>query len=208
MRIGGEAPRGGPILNRGAKAIVQSRVAAASGRRLQVEHCRDARLQQHRCGYTAGRSSRPAGVWPVMAPPRHDEELARQRDNHRLARSASRIRRSTPIPRAERAAFLVHQMTPGEFNHPAAHPGVACFGETSLASPLAALVWSSCEAGIARQSPTIPDLSREHLLDEHLRGLDPDADHSGKRTRCRMASVVWRCLQTLGAGLLDLLDGT
>jgi hypothetical protein len=33
MRIGGEAPRGGPILNRGAKAIVQRRVAAASGGR-------------------------------------------------------------------------------------------------------------------------------------------------------------------------------
>ena len=36
-RIGGEAPRGGPILNRGAKAIVQRRVAAASIRRLQLE---------------------------------------------------------------------------------------------------------------------------------------------------------------------------
>ena len=67
MRIGGEAPRGGPILNRGAKAIVQRRVAAASGRRLQVEHPRDARPQQLRCGYAAGRSSRPSGASPVVA---------------------------------------------------------------------------------------------------------------------------------------------
>jgi hypothetical protein len=87
-------------------------------------------------------------------PPQHDEELARQRDNHRLARSASRVRRSPSLPRAEWAAYLVHQMTPGEFDHPAAHAGVACFGEASLASSLAALIWSSCEAGIARQSPT------------------------------------------------------
>ena len=48
MRIGGKAPRGGPILNRGAKAIVQHRVAAASVRRLQVEQRCDARLQQLR----------------------------------------------------------------------------------------------------------------------------------------------------------------
>jgi len=67
MRIGGEAPRGGPTLNRGAKAIVQRRVAAASGRRLQVEHRRDARLQQLSIGYAAGRSSRPAGISPVVA---------------------------------------------------------------------------------------------------------------------------------------------
>ena len=51
-------------------------------------------------------------------------------------------------------------MTPGEFDHPAAHAGVARFGETSLAPSLAALVWSSGETGIARQGPTIPDLSR------------------------------------------------
>ena len=97
-------------------------------------------------------------------------------------------------------------MTPGEFNHPAAHAGVACFGEASLASSLAALVWSSSEAGVARQSPTVPDLAREHLLDEHVCGLDPDGDNSGKRTRRRMASPLWRLRQTLGAGLLDLVD--
>src|SRR5271165_5920069 len=97
-------------------------------------------------------------------------------------------------------------MTPSEFDHPAAHAGVACFGEASLASSLAALVWSSGEAGVARQSPPIPDLSREHLLDEHVRGLNPDADHPGQRTRRRVASLVRRLRQTLGTGLLDLLD--
>jgi hypothetical protein len=37
-------------------------------------------------------------------------------------------------------------MTPGEFDHPAAHAGVACFGEAWLASSLAALVWGAGEA--------------------------------------------------------------
>ena len=57
MRIGGEAPRGGPILNRGAKAIVQRRVAGASVCRLQFE----------RRGDAAGRSRRPSGASPVVA---------------------------------------------------------------------------------------------------------------------------------------------
>ena len=48
MRISGDAPTGGPILNRGAKAIVQRRAAAASGRRPQVEHRRDARASARR----------------------------------------------------------------------------------------------------------------------------------------------------------------
>jgi hypothetical protein len=163
MRIGGEAPRGGPILNRGAKAIVQRRVAAASGRCLQVEHRRDARLQQLRCGYAAGRSGRPSGVSPVVA------------SRHSTIRSRGPARRSSSCARpAARPPFLMRQMTPGEFDHPAAHAGVACFREASLASSLAALVWSSSQAGVARQSPAVPDLAREHLLDEHVRGLDPD----------------------------------
>ena len=96
-------------------------------------------------------------------------------------------------------------MTPGEFDHPAAHAGVACFGEASLASSLAALVWGAGEAGIARQSPTVPHLSREHLLDERVRGLDPTPT---TRVSARAAawSLVRRLRQTLGAGLLDLLD--
>ncbi len=44
---------GGPILNRGAKAIVQYRVAAASVRRLQLGHRGDAQLQQLDCTHTS-----------------------------------------------------------------------------------------------------------------------------------------------------------
>ena len=34
----------------------------------------------------------------------------------------------------------MQQMTPRELDHPAAHAGIACLGETSLASFLTALV--------------------------------------------------------------------
>jgi hypothetical protein len=53
----------------------------------------------------------------------------------------------------------VDEMTPGGFDHPTAHAGVACLGEAPLASSLAALVWRSSQAGVARQSPTVPDLA-------------------------------------------------
>ena len=101
MRIGGEAPRGRPILNRGAKAIVQRRVAAASVRRLQFGRRGDARTTA-----TPSWLRRRAKLEPLRRfagrgePPQDDEELARQRDDHRLARSSSRVGRSHPIPRA------------------------------------------------------------------------------------------------------------
>ena len=63
----GKLRGGGPILNRGAKAIVQYRVAATSDRRLQCEHRHDARRQQLKCGHAAGRSARPTGASPVVA---------------------------------------------------------------------------------------------------------------------------------------------
>ena len=82
----------------------------------------------------------------------------------------------------------MQQMTPGEFDHPPAHARIARFGEASLASSLAALVWSPGQAGVARDSPAIPDVSRKHLLDQHVRSLDTDPDHSGKHVDHRMAS--------------------
>ena len=78
MRIGGEAPRGGPILNRGAKAIVQRRVAAASVRRLQLGRRGDARTTA-----TPSWLRRRAKLEPFRRfagrgeSPQHDEELAR-----------------------------------------------------------------------------------------------------------------------------------
>ena len=57
---------GGPILSRGTKTIVQHRVAATSVHQLQLGIDKDARLQRLSRPYAAGRSSRPAGVSPVV----------------------------------------------------------------------------------------------------------------------------------------------
>jgi hypothetical protein len=58
------------------------------------------------------------------------------------------------------------------------------------------------QAGIARQGSPVPDLAGEHLLHEHVHGLDSDADHPRQQTGFRVAALVWRFRQTLGAGLL------
>ena len=52
---------------------------------------------------------------------------------------------------------MMQQVTSGEFDHPAAHTAVAHLGESSLASSLPALVWSSAQTGISREGPPIPD---------------------------------------------------
>ena len=102
MRIGGEAPRGGPILNRGAKAIVQRRVAAASVRRLQFGCRGTLELQQLRRGYAAGRSWSPSGASPVVA--------SRHRMMRSLRASATIIVLRVP-PRASAVRIRYHALS-------------------------------------------------------------------------------------------------
>src|SRR5215475_9926714 len=100
----------------------------------------------------------------------------------------------------------MHQMKKRELDHPTAHAGIARFGKSSLASFFAALVGGTGEAGIAREGFTISDIAREHLLDEHVCGLNADADDTREQAYHRMASLVGRSRQALGPGCLDLLD--
>src|SRR6516164_4441291 len=97
-------------------------------------------------------------------------------------------------------------MTPGELDHPAAHAGIARFGKSSLTSFFTTLVGRTSEARIAREGSTIPDVAREHLLHEHVRGLDADADDLRKQPYHRMALLVGRSRQAFGTGCLDFLD--
>ena len=59
-----------------------------------------------------------------------------------------------------------------ELDHPAAYACVARFGKSSLALPPTALVKRTCQPGIARERPTISYVARQHLLDEHVCGLN------------------------------------
>jgi hypothetical protein len=83
---------GGPILNRGAKAIVQRRVAATSVRHLQPSFnatpgCSNsmARLRRRAKLQTRRRLARG------REPPQHDEQLASERNDHRLACATAAI---------------------------------------------------------------------------------------------------------------------
>jgi len=88
MRIGGEAPRGGPILNRGAQAIVQVGLPPPRSVVCSWSVAVTLGLQQLRCGYGAGRSRRPSGASPVVA--------SRHRTMRSLRASATIIVLRTP----------------------------------------------------------------------------------------------------------------
>ena len=92
---------GGPILNRGAKAIVQYRVAAASVRHLQPSVNATPGCSKLNGAYAAGRSCRPAGVSPVVA--------SRHNTMSSLRASATIIVLRVP-PRASDARFQNHSV--------------------------------------------------------------------------------------------------
>src|SRR5437867_6319451 len=100
----------------------------------------------------------------------------------------------------------MQQMTPRELDHCMAHTRIACFSKPSLAPFLTALVRCPCKAGIPRHRLAIPQLAREHLLHEHIGGLDTDPDNASQKAHHRIAPSSGRLFQTLGACRLDLLD--
>src|SRR6476646_8865745 len=58
-------------------------------------------------------------------PPERDQQLACQRDDHRLARAYTAIGSAGLVPLRQCALFLKPQEPPGELDHAAADPGVA-----------------------------------------------------------------------------------
>src|SRR5580692_3949376 len=61
--------------------------------------------------------------------PERDEQLACQRDNHRLARAGSAVGSAGLVPPGQCALLLKPQKAPGELDHATADPGVAGSGE-------------------------------------------------------------------------------
>ena len=111
MRIGGEAPRGGPILNRGAKTMSNiglpplgpsSAVWASTG---ELTAATPSRLPT---GKSSRRRTKQQTFWRFAGgrePPQCNEELARERDDHGLARAVTGVRGSHPIPSASGLSF-------------------------------------------------------------------------------------------------------
>ena len=102
MRIGGEAPGGGPILWDGVKAMPASghrhlgSLSAPNGGYAGTASALN--ILPAGC-YGAARSTTPSGTSPVVAS-RHNaiEQLARQSDNHGLAGGAAGIGGAPPVP--------------------------------------------------------------------------------------------------------------
>src|SRR5580700_729243 len=72
--------------------------------------------------------------------PERDEQLACQRDNHRLARASTAIGSAGLVPARQCALLLKPQKAPGELDHAAADPGIAGSGEALFPPPRTALV--------------------------------------------------------------------
>ena len=149
---------GGPILQRGMSAIGRPgspppRIVIASP---PGNHGRAAKPSRGlRCGRARSRRRTQDDTVRRLAgghqTPQRDEQLARQRHDHGLARAAASVRRPCPVPDRQTAGLLQPEETPGELDHAAAHARVARLGEPLLPPPGAALLRRS--GGAVRTSP-------------------------------------------------------
>src|ERR1700732_2201965 len=91
--------------------------------------------------------------------PERDEQLACQRDNHRLARAGSAVGSAGLVPPGQCALLLKPQKAPGEVDHAAADPGVAGSGEP-LFSPLRAALVRALKGDAARATAELAEARR------------------------------------------------
>ena len=152
MRIEGEAPGRRFHSSRRCNAHVAGRVTAASDRRRSPALC-PASGPDGCVPVSFSRSRAQRDALRDLACRRHapecNQQLSRQRHDHRLARGAAGVGRPRPIPLRQRAILLEDEEAPGELDQAAPHPRVTRLGETLLPSPPAALVRRASEAGIA-----------------------------------------------------------
>src|ERR1700720_190337 len=184
MRIGGEAPGGGPILSVGISAMFVLRFPPPrilnSAVREKPARAPNGAEWSPRSGkpfQPAGRKTTPSSVSPVVT--------KRQSAMSSLRASATIIVLRVPArlstvrawyPPGQCALLLKPQKAPGELDHATADPGVAGSGE-SLFSPLrATLVRRACQASVARHCFSVTHWPREHLIDQHVCRFNADAD--------------------------------
>src|SRR3984893_12608892 len=138
--------------------------------------------------------------------PKRDEQLACQRDNHRLARASTAIGSAGLVPSGQCALLLKPQKAPGELDHAAADPGVAGSGEPLFPPLRAALVRRARQAGVARHRFAVTHWPREHLIDQHVCRFNADADDPNQVPYHGVWLRFALLLQSFLTSLLDLLD--
>src|SRR6202008_3202529 len=81
--------------------------------------------------------------------PKRDEQLTRQRHNHRLACAGASVGGSRREPLGQGAGLLEPDKTPRQLGHAAADADIASARKTAFASTAAALVGRASKAGVA-----------------------------------------------------------
>ena len=93
-------------------------------------------------------------------------------------------------PLGQGAVLLEPEKTPSELDHAAPDAGIAGARKSLLASTSAALVRRAGEAGVAGDGLAITQVAREDLVDQHVRGLDADAEDPCNQTNHRVRALL------------------
>src|SRR5262245_26099563 len=138
-------------------------------------------------------------------PPQGNQKLARQGHDHELA-STTGVLSAGSKPLCQGAVLLEHEKSPRQLDHASSNPSVARTGQPFLPAFSATLVGRAREAGITRYGPSVAHVSRQHLLHQHVGGLDANPDHARQQAHHGMRSITGRLLETLQASILDPAD--
>ena len=112
--------------------------------------------------------------------PQGNQQLSRQRDDHRLADARSSVLRSLPEPASQLAIRLVHQEPPGELDHSVSNARIDCSGQSFLAAFRATFIRRSRQATIVRQCPPICYVAIEELARQHIRRIKTEPPNHRK----------------------------
>src|SRR5262249_38275730 len=77
--------------------------------------------------------------------------------------------------------------------------------EPLLAALAPAFIGRAREPAVACHGPAVAQVARQDLLDQHVRGLDANADHPHQNEEHQIWSSLWCLLQLFQARLFDLL---
>src|SRR5713101_111439 len=138
--------------------------------------------------------------------PKSDQQFSGKRDDHCRLTGALGAGGPFYVPSGKGAIALEEEKSPRELDQAAPHSAVTRFGEPFFPALRAALVGCAGEPSIARHGSPISEASKQDLPDQHVRGLDPDADNAGQQSHHCVCRFVWRSSDTLQPCLLDRLD--
>src|SRR5262249_58219897 len=95
---------------------------------------------------------------------------------------------------------------PRQLDHPPPHPSIAGSGEPLLPASASTFVGRARQPSVARHGAPVAQVARQDLLDQHVRRLDANADHTHQNEDHQIWSGLWVLLELLQTRLLNLLD--